>query len=188
MPSCHWCGKEYPEGQQFCPVDGKALAGAETSSEPGSTEPDSKWRPELIVLSQVDGAFSFEEGFSRPDWKVISQAIQQRVAGPAELDAAWTEAARQWVMQLRSDLGGDYRVKDSPQFILLAALDEKTSGEILNFVENTLDQIRERLKDAVWSSGYPRNLRIKTSRSWRPGGLITRLVRGKPFRYGNTGE
>jgi len=80
MPSCPWCGKEYPDGQQFCPVDGKALAG--TKAPP---EPDSKWRPELIDLSQVDGAFSFEEGFSRPDWKVISQAIQQRITGPDDL-------------------------------------------------------------------------------------------------------
>jgi hypothetical protein len=153
MPSCPYCGKEYPDGQQFCPVDGKALAGTEAPP-----EPDSKWRPELIDLSQVDGAFSFEEGFSRPDWKVISQAIQQRVTGSAELDTAWTEAARQWVMHLQSDLGGEYQVKDSPQFILLTALDAKTSGEILAFVENTLDQIRERLKDAVWNSGHGKHV------------------------------
>jgi hypothetical protein len=86
-------------------------------------EADSKWQPELIDLSQVNGAFSFEEGYSRPDWKVISQAIQQRISGPLDLNTAWTEAARQWVMQLQSDLGGDYQVKDSPHFILLTALD-----------------------------------------------------------------
>lgn len=153
MPSCPWCGKEYPDGQQFCPVDGKALAG--TKAPP---EPDSKWRPELIDLGQVGGAFSFEEGFSRPDWKVISQAIQQRFTGPDDLNIAWTDAARQWVMQLQSDLGGEYRVEDSPQFILLAALDEKKSGEILTFVENTLDQICERLKDAAWTSGHGKHV------------------------------
>ena len=63
-------------------------------------EADSKWQPELIDLSQVNGAFSFEEGYSRPDWQVISQAIQQRITGPDDLNTAWTEAARQWVMQL----------------------------------------------------------------------------------------
>ena len=84
---------------------------------------DSKWQPELIDLSQVNGAFSFEEGYSRPDWQVISQAIRERIAGSHDLNTAWTEAARQWVMQLQSDLGGDYQVKDSPHFILLTALD-----------------------------------------------------------------
>ena len=145
MPKCPWCSKEYPDGQKFCPTDHSALGSPEAPS-----EPDSKWQPELIDLSQVNGAFSFEEGYSRPDWKVISEAIQQRITGPDDLNAAWTEAARQWVMQLQSDLGGDYRVKDSPQFILLTALDSKKSGEILVFAENTLDEICAGLKDAAW--------------------------------------
>jgi hypothetical protein len=157
MPSCPYCGKEYPDGQPFCPVDGYELTGTPgnilTETEGTPAKPDVIWQPKLIDLSQVEGAFSFEEGYSRPDWKVISQAIQQKVIGSQELNAAWTEAARQWVMQLRSDLGGDYQVKDSPHFILLTALDSKISAEILSFAENTLDQICARLKDAAWTTG-----------------------------------
>jgi hypothetical protein len=41
---------------------------------------DSQWRPELIDLSRVEGAFSFEEGFSRPQWQAIAQFIEQRVS------------------------------------------------------------------------------------------------------------
>jgi hypothetical protein len=145
MPKCPYCGKDYPDGQQFCPTDGNALAGLEAPA-----EPDPQWQPELIDLSQVNGAFSFEEGYSRPDWKVIAEAVQQRITGPDDLNAAWTEAARQWVMRLQSDLGGEYRVKDSPQFILLTALDAKQGGEILAFAESTLDQICAGLKDAAW--------------------------------------
>ncbi len=155
MPKCPWCGKEYPDGQQFCPTDGTALAAPETQA---PAEPDTEWLPELFDLNQVDGAFSFEEGYSRPDWKVISQAIQQQAIGPGELEVAWNEAARQWVMQLQSDLGGDYRVKDSPRFILLTTLDAKMAGEILNFAENTWDQISERLKDAAWNSGHGKHV------------------------------
>ena len=121
-------------------------------------EADSKWQPELIDLSQVNGAFSFEEGYSRPDWQVISQAIRERITGTLDLNTAWTEAARQWVMQLQSDLGGDYQVKDSPQFILLTALDADLSGEILDFAERTLDQIRAGLKDAAWNSGHGKHV------------------------------
>src|SRR5208337_2129491 len=150
MPKCSYCGKEYPDGQPFCPIDGTALAGSET---PASAEPDPEWQPELIDLGQINGAFSFEEGFSRPDWKVISEAIQQRITGPDDMNTAWTEAARQWVMQLQSDLGGDYRVKDSPEFILLSALGGDTNGEILDFAERALDQICAGLKDAAWKPG-----------------------------------
>jgi hypothetical protein len=119
---------------------------------------DSQWQSELIDLSQLDGAFSFEEGYSRPDWKVIFQAIQQRITGSLDLNAAWTEAARQWIMQLQSDLGGDYQVKDSPQFILLTALDADASGKLLDFTEGALDQIRAGLKDAAWNSGHGKHV------------------------------
>ncbi len=153
MPKCPWCGKEYPDGQQHCPTDGHALAGSEAPA-----EPDSKWQPELIDLGQVAGAFSFEEGFSRPDWKVISAAIRQQIAGPDDLNTAWTEAARQWVMQLRSDLGGDYRVNDSSEFILLSALGGDKNRAILNFAERALDQICAGLKDAAWTSGHGKHV------------------------------
>lgn len=163
MPKCSYCGREYPDGQPFCLTDGTALAEpeAQTPAEPETqapAEPDTEWLPELIDLSQVDGAFSFEEGYSRPDWKVIAEAIQQQAIGPGELEVAWNEAARQWVMQLQSDLGGDYRVEDSPRFILLTTLDAKMAGEILNFAENTWNQICDRLKDAAWNSGHGKHV------------------------------
>ena len=161
MPSCPYCGKEYPDGHTSCPVDGYALSDAhgDTSTNTPVTppvtpaKPEDTWQPKLVDLNEVEGAFGFEEGYSRPDWKVISQAIQQKVIGPQELNAAWTEAARQWVMQLRSDLGGDYRVKDSPHFILLTPLNPRITVEILNFAESTLKQIWARLNDAAWTTG-----------------------------------
>jgi hypothetical protein len=121
-------------------------------------EQNSQWQPELIDLNQVEGAFSFEEGYSRPDWRVISKAIQQKATGTLDLDTAWNEAARQWIMQIQSDLGGDYRVQESRQFILLTELDREAGGKILAFVENTLGQIRERLQDAVWNSRHGKHV------------------------------
>jgi hypothetical protein len=112
---------------------------------------DPTWQPKFIDLSQVEDAFSFEEGFSRPDWRVISKAIKQQVAESFDMDAAWNEASRQWVMQLRSDLGGDYRVEESGRFILLIGLSDEGAGEkILAYAERTWDQIREQLQDAAW--------------------------------------
>lgn len=108
----------------------------------------------LIDLSQLSGAFHFEEGFSRPDWRVIHQAVQERVTGAVELDAAWSEVAWQWIQQLRSDLGGDYQVKKSRRFILLSALGEEAAAKVLAFAERTMEQIRERLGDAAWHTGH----------------------------------
>src|SRR5208282_6802448 len=118
MHKCSWCGKEYPDSQAFCLADGTSLEDPRPGLE---TEPT--WHPGVIDFAEVQGAFSFEEGFSRPVWKVISHAIQQKVTIPDELNAAWSEAARQWVMEIRANLGGDYRVRDSRRFILLTELD-----------------------------------------------------------------
>jgi hypothetical protein len=159
MPKCPWCGKEYPDGQQFCPTDGNPLLGAKTITEPAMPSVQkSDWRPDLMDLDEVEGAFSFEEGFSRPNWRIISQAIGQRVTGAQDLNVAWTEAARQWLIRLQSDLGGGYHVKVSPQFILLSALQENVSRDILTFAERTLDQIKERLQDAAWKPEYGKHV------------------------------
>lgn len=105
----------------------------------------------LINLHQIDGAFSFDEGFSRPDWHLISKVIREKTTESLDRSAGWNEAARQWVRQLRADSGGDYEVAESQRFLLLTALGDETRARILSFAENTLDQIRERLKDAAWN-------------------------------------
>jgi len=75
------------------------------------------------------------------------------VTDSLDLDPAWNEAARQWIMQVQADLGGDYRIEESRRFILLTVLDCEAGGKILAFAERTLDLIRERLKDAAWETG-----------------------------------
>jgi hypothetical protein len=114
-------------------------------------EIDSQWKPELIDLSEVEGAFGFEEGFSRPDWRIIRKAIQQKEAELAGANDAWDEVVRQWMLQLRSDLGGEYGVAESGGFFLLASVDSATRTKILDFSETVLSQIRERLGDAAWN-------------------------------------
>lgn len=114
---------------------------------------DSEQHPELIDLGEIDGAFSFEMGYSRPNWQIIRQAITQRGLGREDLQSVWTEAARQWVTQLRSDLGGDYTVIVSRRFILLAELDAEKSRYLLAYAERLMDEIHSRLGAAAWNTG-----------------------------------
>jgi hypothetical protein len=119
---------------------------------------DSQWKPELIDLAEIDGAFSYEEGFSRPDWRVISKNIQQRQTEFLDAGAVWDEAVRQWMIQLRFELGGDYAFSESRRFFLLAPLVAEKRKRILDFSEDTLTQIRDRLQSAAWNPKHGKHV------------------------------
>src|SRR6185437_3691008 len=102
-------------------------------------------------LDEVDGAFGFEEGFSRPDWRIITHAIRQKEVELVDAKDAWEEAVRQWMLRLKSDLGGEYEVAESQRFFLLVSLDSATRTKILEFSEGELSKIRERLGSAAWN-------------------------------------
>jgi len=102
-------------------------------------------------LSQLEDAFIFEEGFSRPDWRTISRGITRRETELVDVNAAWDEVVRQWMLQLRCELGGDYAISESRRFFLLAPLDAEKRAKILDFSESMLTQIRDRLQSAAWN-------------------------------------
>ncbi len=80
MKKCTWCGKEYADDAVRCAVDGQALSGeAELSEgERPAEQADPIWRPQLLNLLQVEGAFARVEGYLRPDWKKIREVIERR--------------------------------------------------------------------------------------------------------------
>src|SRR5437016_1442562 len=108
--------------------------------------------PNLIDLREIEGAFDFAEGFSRPDWNVIRKAIAQRTS-PENLNSAWIEAATQWLLRLQADLGGEYRLDVSREFLLLSALDRDVANPILALAERALEQIQSQLGKAAWRPG-----------------------------------
>ena len=121
-------------------------------------ETGSQWTPEWIDLNEVDDAFHFEEGFFRPDWRAIRNAIHQKQGGLIDVNGAWIEAGRQWMLQLQSDLGGDYQVSESNRFFLVAPVDAEIRIKILNFAEKVLSQIREHLKNAAWNPKHGKHV------------------------------
>ena len=165
VKKCSWCGKEYPDDIERCPIDAELLGG---SPHPLREEPPASqsqviqsqasyhnpiWRPHLIDFEQLGDAFDFLEGFSRPNWKVIRTTIERNVS-PEEMPEAWTEAARQWAQQVGADLGGGYAVTWSSKFILVSALKLDEAERLLAFAEATLERICATLKEAAWRAGY----------------------------------
>ena len=178
MKKCTWCGKEYPEDVERCSIDGEPLTGADdTQKRPGPVGPkyskvlanEERTRavrhssaqfsatPQFLDLGKIDSAFEWLEGYSRPNWKVIGEAIKQTVT-LENAAGAWAEAAVQWVQQLRSDLGGEYAVRWSQEFVLLSTQDSQKADDLLLFAERTLTQIYAWLKGAGWEWGYGKHV------------------------------
>jgi hypothetical protein len=171
MKKCTWCGKEYPDAAVECSIDGKPLAGEDPLTSQVAVpqrarnerlpldhaaarrirvvDCDASWQPKLIDLGQVESAFDFNEGYSRPDWKLIREMINKTI--PAEkIPDAWTEAAIQWAQRVSADLGEECRVRRSNNFVSVSALRFEAAEQLLMFAEQTLEQIYAVLQGAAW--------------------------------------
>src|SRR5882672_4676168 len=159
MKKCGYCGKEYADDAVRCSIDGEPLTGGEPEPPPTpqAVPTDSVWCPQLIDLAQIDAAFDYEEGFSRPNWKLIAKAIEQTIS-PEDVPDACAEAALEWTEQVRRDLGGDYQVRWSKEFILVSAIEAAAADQFLAFAEGTLEHINATLKDAAWRSGQGKHV------------------------------
>lgn len=148
MKKCTYCGKEYPDDVERCAIDFEPLA----APGPATVNQKPAWHPNVFNLQSLEGAFDFQEGFSRPHWKLIGQTIENSV--PSENhDAAWREASIQWVQQLQRDLGGEYHVRFSSEFVLLSTLPKDEADRLLAFAERTQENIYRSLGEAAWVAG-----------------------------------
>jgi len=101
---CGYCGRENDDASTHC-----RECGTEFPIPVLSSTPEAKESPlpasTLVNLDQIEGAFDFKEGFSRPDWKIIRQAVEATVDS-GERREAWDEAVMQWLAKLQGELGG----------------------------------------------------------------------------------
>lgn len=107
--------------------------------------------PIFVNLAQAENAFDFADGFSRPDWKVIQQIIETTV-NPEDREDAWDEVVVQWMTKFETELGGEYRLRESRHFVLLGSQDKDTCQRLLNFSEVALSGIRDSLGELAWGS------------------------------------
>lgn len=171
MKVCSYCGHKNPDEAQTCASCGSdLLVGAAPQTEPSSRRPQQVSTPvnskrssllsagffenaAPLDVSKVDMGFSFDEGFSWPDWKKIGQSI--RNSFPKEQwPQAWREAGIEWLAQLKQDLGGEYEQYESWNFLLLSAEGREYSETILRVAEEVAGAIESGLGSPV----HPREL------------------------------
>ena len=94
--------------------------------------------------------FEVVEGFSRPNWKGISEFIKSHVPED-DLSATWNYIAAKWLGELSADLGGGSRVRRSHSFYCLSDLEAETTRTLLDYAEHVVETIRGCLGKAAWS-------------------------------------
>lgn len=142
MKACGYCGRENDDELAHC-----RECGTEFPAPP--VLDDARTGPRLVDLETLEGAFDFHDGFSRPDWKVIWQAVES-ATNPEDQSDAWADVVGQWLTRLKGELGGGYRLFRSKHFILLADIGTEAAHRLLNSAENALSSIRESLNGVVW--------------------------------------
>ena len=113
--------------------------------------------PEVIDLSRFPDSFFYEAGFSRPNWPVIRRLLKEQVEAE-DLSSAWIAVGTQWMGRLVHDLGADYRLDASDQFLMVSALKQQTAREVLTMAENILAGIRSALGEAAWKPDYGKHV------------------------------
>jgi len=95
-------------------------------------------------------------GFPRPDWDAIAKLVDSQPE--AERNQLWTGWARKWVEATALQLGEQYRVSETDNFIVLSAQDDGYVNLLSRFLERTLGKILAILDGIALDDGYGKNV------------------------------
>ncbi len=151
MKECDYCGRVSEDSAERCRECGQVLKVKEAAPQPVRESTPDAYIPNLLSagffkeeapldLTDFDMGYSFEEGISRPDWKLIRQQIQSKFANE-QWPQIWREAGIKWLGHLREDLGGDYRQCESRNFLLLSAQTDSCNRAMLRIAEESIATI-----------------------------------------------
>jgi len=167
VKSCSYCGRQNEAGALACYECGTPFPAATTEqlSPKHPPQPDletqnapgfkvvSLTEPEIPELCHLDLGSQVVEGFSRPNWKLIGEFINERIK-PDDFPSAWDFAARKWLEQLANELGGGACLCSSTNFLCVSDLQEAITRTLLTYAESVLGIIRSTLQSAA-RGGYP---------------------------------
>lgn len=117
----------------------------------------------MEVLAQIDDHLHVREGFCHPDWSAIAELIEAALP-EAKWNDAWETVARAWVGRLRESLGREYRVHESPNFLILTEAPARVLQDITKTCETSLKILRENLPEIALDEGFGKHVVLMFSR------------------------
>jgi hypothetical protein len=95
-----------------------------------------------MSLTDVSGYLETRDGFCHPDWAGIRSWLEGNFP-ESEWSTGWEAVVRQWVARLRDQLGGDYKVHETPHFLVLSNASSRVIRDACSFYEHALAEIRQ---------------------------------------------
>jgi hypothetical protein len=84
--------------------------------------------------------FEEEEGLSHPKWEAVRE--QLAIRPKSDWWDAYHELAKQWLIKLKTDLGGNYHVYESDNFLVLSAEGPTATRKMMSYGERFLGRIQ----------------------------------------------
>lgn len=92
-----------------------------------------------------------------PAWREIRKSAPDALTD-VERDAFWSAAAGHWLTALAGELGEDYRIHQSPDFLLLSALEDRPAELLLTFCQSVRRRILRNLGEVAKARVFGRHV------------------------------
>lgn len=107
----------------------------------------------MSTLFDISQHLHIKHGFCYPDWDSIEAIIHESFP-ETERQTAWEGTTRAWVEQIRTNLGGGYRVYETPHFLMVSEAPERVIKHACKSFEEARKNILSILDGAAKDEGY----------------------------------
>ncbi len=111
----------------------------------------------MAMLPDISNHLHIKQGFCHPDWAAISEIIE-RGFPESEWNSAWETASRGWIDLIRDKLGGDYRVYETTNFMILSEAPMRVIKDACRSYEDSLTRILASLAGIASDEGYGKHV------------------------------
>jgi hypothetical protein len=104
--------------------------------------------PAMELPPSITGHLHVTEAGCYPDWQAIDAAIEESIPESLQ-DVTWDATCLAWVHATCRQLGEDYRVLETQNFLIASAADQPTAERTGQAFENVRRKILSRLTDLI---------------------------------------
>lgn len=111
----------------------------------------------MTIPPDISEHFHVAQGFCHPDWSAISEIVEKKFP-ESEWHSAWEGASRAWLERIRDRLGGDYRIHETANFMILSAAPARVLKHACVSFEDSLTRILTSLEGVASDEGYGKHV------------------------------